>query len=146
MREPCAECRAGNVAYDDRMTEAAWYWYRKGADEARASLALRVDQLEKDLAEADRRVGAAERERASTHDQMTQVGRARATMKDQWGVSQTASFDQVWAEALQLKKQVRHLLEDLVTESTDPDGLVNYTVQNSLTTTNLIAALKRLPM
>jgi len=118
-----------------------------------AAIARRVEdhavaeltQFRTDLAEADRRAGAAERQRQSDRDDVVRLARVTAQMKDQWGVSQNVSFDRVWDDALALQKQARHLLDDLVTESTTPDGLVNYTVQNSLTTTNLIAALKRLP-
>jgi hypothetical protein len=56
-----------------------------------------------ELAEADRRAGAAERELASCKEDVARLERVRDQMKDQWGVSRNVSFDVVWAEALALK-------------------------------------------
>jgi hypothetical protein len=57
------------------------------------------------LAEADRRAGAAERELATFRDDLARINRVRDKMKDQWGVDHNVSFDVVWADALKLKQQ-----------------------------------------
>lgn len=140
--DTCMSCLDSRMFESDRTEMAylaAMEWH--SSDNA----AVELTRLRSDLAEADRRAGAAERERQSDRNDVVRLARVTAQMKDQWGVSQNISFDRVWDDALALQKQVRHLLDDLVTESISPDGFVSYTVQNSLTTTNLIAALKRLP-
>lgn len=58
-----------------------------------------------ELAEADRRAGAAERELASCREDVARFTRVRDQMKEQWGVDRNVSFDVVWAEALRLKQQ-----------------------------------------
>ena len=56
-----------------------------------------------ELAEADRRAGAAERKLAASKEDMARIEQVRDKMKDQWGVDRRVSFDVVWAEALALK-------------------------------------------
>ena len=56
-----------------------------------------------ELAEADRRAGAAERKLAASKEDVARIERVRDKMKDQWGVDRRVSFDVVWAEALALK-------------------------------------------
>lgn len=58
-----------------------------------------------ELAEADRRAGAAERKLANCRENMARFIRVRDQMKDQWGVDRNVSFDVVWDEALKLKQQ-----------------------------------------
>lgn len=58
-----------------------------------------------ELAEADRRAGAAERELACCREDVARFTRVRDQMKEQWGVDRNVSFDVVWAEALRLKQQ-----------------------------------------
>lgn len=57
------------------------------------------------LAEADRRAGAAERELETCRSDLARINRVRDKMKDEWGVDRNVSFDVVWAEALKLKRQ-----------------------------------------
>lgn len=61
--------------------------------------------LAHDLADADRRAGAAERHLESCRNDLIRIERVRDEMKYQWGVSSNVSFDVVWAEALALKNQ-----------------------------------------
>ena len=56
-----------------------------------------------ELAEADRRAGAAERKLAASKEDVARIEQVRDKMKDQWGVDRRVSFDVVWAEALALK-------------------------------------------
>lgn len=60
--------------------------------------------LTKERDEADRRAGAAER--ALEHSKESEWARERwlNKAKDQWGVHRHTSFDVIWAECLQLKK------------------------------------------
>lgn len=64
----------------------------------------RVAALTAERDEADRRAGAAERERASDREDLIRLDRVRDTMKKQWGVHYNVSFDIVWDEALALKR------------------------------------------
>lgn len=77
------------------------------ADAIRAGWAAPPTQAQAgaELAEADRRAGAAERELASCREDVARFTRLRDQMKEQWGVDRNVSFDVVWAEALKLKKQ-----------------------------------------
>ena len=68
-----------------------------------------------ELAEADRRAGAAERKLAASKEDVARIEQVRDKMKDQWGVDRRVSFDVVWAEALALKagtKSDSGVLED----------------------------------
>lgn len=58
----------------------------------------------KALAEADRRAGEAERLLATCKEAVMRFEQARSRMKYQWGAEQRVSFDEVWDEALALKK------------------------------------------
>ena len=58
----------------------------------------------KALAEADRRAGEAERLLATCKEYVMRFEQVRGRMKYQWGADQRVSFDEVWAEALALKK------------------------------------------
>ena len=58
----------------------------------------------KALAEADRRAGEAERLLATCKEYVMRFEQVRSRMKYQWGAEQRVSFDEVWDEALALKK------------------------------------------
>lgn len=58
----------------------------------------------KALAEADRRAGEAERLLATCKEAVMRFEQVRSRMKYQWGAEQRVSFDEVWDEALALKK------------------------------------------
>ena len=58
----------------------------------------------KALAEADRRAGEAERILATCKENVMRFEQVRSRMKYQWGAEQRVSFDEVWDEALALKK------------------------------------------
>ena len=58
----------------------------------------------KALAEADRRAGEAERLLATCKEDVMRFEQVRSRMKYQWGADQRVSFDEVWDEALALKK------------------------------------------
>ena len=58
----------------------------------------------KALAEADRRAGEAERLLATCKENVMRFEQVRSRMKYQWGAEQRVSFDEVWDEALALKK------------------------------------------
>ena len=72
----------------------------------------------KALAEADRRAGEAERLLATCKEDVMRFEQVRSRMKYQWGAEQRVSFDEVWDEALALKKaaqaapQADSVLED----------------------------------
>lgn len=94
--------------------------------------------------EADRRAGAAERTCTEYHAEVVRLHARRDAMKAQWGVDRGTSFDQIWEEALQFKKQAKHLVEDCVDTVTNEDPRPSYEVKNDLTTHNLVSALVRL--
>ena len=58
----------------------------------------------KALAEADRRAGEAERLLATCKEEVMRFEQVRSRMKYQWGVDQRVLFDEIWDEALALKK------------------------------------------
>lgn len=70
----------------------------------------RIEVLTAERDEADRRAGAAERQRVSDSEDVIRLARVRDNMKRQWGVSPNVSFDVVWAEALQLQAQAQRRL------------------------------------
>lgn len=58
----------------------------------------------KELREADRRAGEAERRLAYAKDTEYRRDSWLREAKEQWGVHESVSFDRVWEEALALKK------------------------------------------
>ena len=66
-------------------------------------LYARVQELEAERDEADRRAGRAERHMASLNDDVRRFEAARRRMKAQWGVHDNISFDVVWQQALDAK-------------------------------------------
>ena len=73
----------------------------------------------KALAEADRRAGEAERLLATCKEDVMRFEQVRSRMKYQWGADQRVSFDEVWDEALALKKaaQADSVQEDAAHEA-----------------------------
>ena len=66
-------------------------------------LHTRVQKLEAERDEADRRAGRAERLMAGLNDDVRRFEEARRRMKVQWGVPENVSFDVVWQQALDAK-------------------------------------------
>ena len=66
-------------------------------------LHARVQELEAERDEADRRAGRAERHMAGLNDDVRRFEAARRRMKAQWGVHDNVSFDVVWQQALDAK-------------------------------------------
>ena len=66
-------------------------------------LHIRVQELEAERDEADRRAGRAERHMAGLNDDVRRFEAARRRMKVQWGVHDNVSFDDVWQQALDAK-------------------------------------------
>ena len=66
-------------------------------------LHTRVQELEAERDEADRRAGRAERHMAGLNDDVRRFEAARRRMKMQWGVHDNVSFDDVWQQALDAK-------------------------------------------
>lgn len=68
------------------------------------TVARMLGKLKRQLDEADRRAGAAERlldyEKSKTEERESWLRKA----KEEWGVNNYISFDRVWEEALALKK------------------------------------------
>lgn len=60
----------------------------------------KIAKLKADLAEADRRAGAAERRMADMEDTIARANRSRDRMKEEAGYHTNVSFDVVWAETL----------------------------------------------
>ena len=85
------------------MHTASAQAFREGQAAAAPTPAAQADSGATELAEADRRAGAAERALAACREDLTRFERVRDQMKDQWGASRNTSFDVVWAEALALK-------------------------------------------
>lgn len=71
-----------------------------------ADLKQRVEALEKERDEADRRAGASEREMEGLKETAFRRSMWLDNAKDQWGVDKNVSFDVVWAECLNLKQQL----------------------------------------
>lgn len=67
------------------------------------ALQSRVQELEAERDEADRRAGRAERHMAGLNDDVRRFEAARRRMKAQWGVHDNVSFDVVWQQALDAK-------------------------------------------
>lgn len=59
-----------------------------------------IAKLTAELAEADRRAGAAERRMADLEDTISKANRSRDRMKEEAGYHTNVSFDVVWAETL----------------------------------------------
>lgn len=73
-------------------------------------LHTRVQKLEAERDEADRRAGCAERRMAGLNDVVRRFEAARHRMKVQWGVPENVSFDVVWQQALDAKaSQAQHV-------------------------------------
>ena len=66
-------------------------------------LHARVQELEAERDEADRRAGCAERRMAGLNDDVRRFKEERRCMKVQWGVHDNVSFDVVWQQALDAK-------------------------------------------
>ena len=83
------------------------YWIAHTTDNPTAtliqSLHARVQELEAERDEADRRAGRAERHMAGLNDDVRRFEAARRRMKAQWGVHDNVSFDVVWQQALDAK-------------------------------------------
>lgn len=62
-----------------------------------------INSLTQQLAEADRRAGAAERMLESTNEDVYRLESCRRQYKKDWGVEDGTSFDDVWEEAKALK-------------------------------------------
>ena len=66
-------------------------------------LQSRVQELEAERDEADRRAGRAERHMADLNDDVRRFEATRRHMKAQWGVHDNTSFDVVWQQVLDAK-------------------------------------------
>jgi len=66
------------------------------------------DALSVERDEADRRAGAADRNRASVQQELSGLKDMRRRMKRDWGVDDSVSFDVVWAEAMSMRAEVEH--------------------------------------
>ena len=73
------------------------------AEEQRAAFETKdaeISKLTAELAEADRRAGAAERRMADLEDTISKANHSRDRMKEEAGYHTNVSFDVVWAETL----------------------------------------------
>ena len=86
------------------------------ADHKIEELQAQVAKLTSDLAEADRRAGAAERTLASTKEDVYRFESCRRGYKRDWGVEDLVSFDDVWDEALALKRKFDDAVSCTVSE------------------------------
>ena len=86
------------------------------ADHKIEELQAQVAKLESDLAEADRRAGAAERMLASAKEDIYRLETCRREYKRDWGVEDRVSFDDVWEEALVLKRKFEDAVGCTVSE------------------------------
>ena len=101
-------CRAGGGDYEKSFAFAAWNAANPSAsnigDQIPGSIAAHnlevISSLQRQLAEADRRAGAAERLRASDAEALRAYATTRSKMKTQAGYDDNVSFDVVWADAL----------------------------------------------
>lgn len=66
---------------------------------------LVIEGLKKEIDEADRRAGCAERQLSYVQDSTNRRKEWLRKAKQEWGVSENVSFDVVWEEALKLKKR-----------------------------------------
>jgi hypothetical protein len=71
-----------------------------------------IKRLKKDLAEADRRAGAAERENAGLRDTINRNRDWLARAKKEAGYRDSVSFDVVWAETLKLACERKTQIEN----------------------------------
>lgn len=93
---------SGEIPFSE-LSEVTWCEDRIDDDDSEYVHVSEVERLRAERDEADRRAGAAEREKESLaeacHARQSWLDKA----KDQWGVDRNVSFDVVWAEALALK-------------------------------------------
>ena len=86
-------------------------------------LHARVQELEAERDEADRRAGRAERHMAGLNDDVRRFEAVRRRMKAQWGVHENVSFDVVWQQALDAKasqaQRKQPLDEEAIERATD---------------------------
>ena len=97
------------IAAELRRQYAEIETLRMGYAAARLEIESLKSQLQapadaKALAEADRRAGEAERILATCKENVMRFEQVRSRMKYQWGADQRVSYDEVWDEALALKK------------------------------------------
>ena len=79
-------------------------------------LQAQVAKMASELAEADRRAGAAERMLASAKEGIYRLETCRREYKRDWGVEDRVSFDDVWEEALALKRKFEDAVGCTVSE------------------------------
>lgn len=77
-------------------------------------LSERVQELQAERDEADRRAGAAEREMQTLKDTIARLNSVRSKQKREWGVDENTSFDAVWNEALALKAQPTNVWQQAI--------------------------------
>lgn len=85
--------------YQHYDTLRAWEVWKTAV----APLEKTINQLTKELHDADRRAGAAEREMEYLKEDALNRDSWLRKAKQQWGVDYNVSFDVVWAQALALK-------------------------------------------
>ena len=96
-----APCTSGKLqTFESTETEHAWRGFFHGLRPPHGQAPADA----KALAEADRRAGEAERLLATCKEDVMRFEQVRSRMKYQWGADQRVSFDEVWDEALALKK------------------------------------------
>ena len=101
-------CRSGGGDYEKSFAFAAWNAAKPAVDnigdQIPGSIAAHhlevIKSLQRELGEADRRAGAAERLRARDEETLRALSTARSKMKAQAGYDDNVSFDVVWADAL----------------------------------------------
>lgn len=124
------------------------YWIAHTTDNPTAaliqSLRARVQELEAERDEADRRAGRAERHMAGLNDDVRRFEAARRRMKAQWGVHDNVSFDVVWQQALDAKasqaQRVPLSVVDAIKQGLQADEATRHHCRG---TTNWAAAMTR---
>lgn len=98
-------------------------------------LHARVQELEAERDEADRRAGRAERHMAGLNDDVRRFEAARRRMKAQWGAHDNVSFDVVWQQALDAKASQAQrvplsdaVIRDLYSEEVHWDMVAPYVI------------------
>jgi len=92
----CPKCDSGKYVHGE--AQRFWECWQARASHGQAPADAKA------LAEADRRAGEAERLLATCKEDVMRFEQVRSRMKYQWGADQRVSFDEVWDEALALKK------------------------------------------
>ena len=132
-REPykVAEFRHAN---DAQFCDLAHVFVPRLLSEIEA-LQSRVQELEAEHDEADRRAGHAERHMAGLNDDVRRFEAARRRMKVQWGVHENVSFDDVWQQALDAKASQAQrvplsdaVIRDLYSEEVHWDMVAPYVI------------------